>query len=304
MRTMTASLGARSPPQGLAFRSLLPFFGWTFGVSWGVGVVFVLFSAQVEAVFGPMGYTNPVFVLMVYSPAIVGITMVWRRNGLTGLGSFLRRFTLWRMAARWWLVLLVGIPAVYLAGAALTGGLAATFPFSPWYLVLPALLPMLLIGPMEEIGWRGVALPLLQRRFAPLWSALILGVTMAVWHTPSFLMSGTKQSAWEYWPFFFGLIAVGVILTAMFNASRGSLLVAFLFHAQLNNPIWPDAQPWDMWIFVAAAVVIALLNRKAMLGRGRAVTQVLMPVTTEGEALVSARAVPLHADPTSLGGSR
>lgn len=296
MRTITASLGARSLPEGLTVRSLVPFFAWTFGVSWGVGVAFVLFSAQVEALFGPMGYTNPVFVLMVYSPAIVGITMVWRRYGLSGLVDFLRRFTLWRMDAWWWLVLLVGIPAVYLAGAALIGGPSAAFPFSPWYLVLPALLPMLFIGPLEEIGWRGVALPLLQRRFAPLWSALILGVVMAVWHTPSFLMSGTKQSAWEYWPFFFGLIAVGVILTAMFNACRGSLLVAFLFHAQLNNPIWPDAQPWDMWIFVAAAVVIAVLNRKAMLGRGRVVTEVLMPEAIEGEGLASPRAVPLHAD--------
>src|SRR5690606_8206862 len=238
---------------------------------------FVLFQSQVEALFGEMGYTNPVFIFMVYSPAIVGIAMVWRSYGLRGLGSFFRRFTLWRMAAKWWLVLLVGIPAVYYAGAAISGGLSEPFPFAPWYRVLPALLPMLFIGPLEEIGWRGVALPLLQRRFAPLWSALILGVTVAVWHTPSFLMSGTKQSAWEYWPFFFGLIAVGVILTAMFNASRGSLLVAFLFHAQLNNPIWPDAQPWDMWIFVAAAIVIAVLGRKALLDRGRGVTTVLLP---------------------------
>ena len=277
--TTSVSEGNVGSPKSLTVRSLIPFFAWTFALSWGMGIAFVLFQSQVEALFGEMGYTNPVFIFMVYSPAIVGIAMVWRRYGLRGLGSFFRRFTLWRMAARWWLVLLVGIPAVYYAGAAISGGLSEPFPFAPWYTVLPALLPMLFIGPLEEIGWRGVALPLLQRRFAPLWSALILGVTMAVWHTPSFLMSGTKQSAWEYWPFFFGLIAVGVILTAMFNASRGSLLVAFLFHAQLNNPIWPDAQPWDMWIFVAAAIVIAVLSRKALLDRGRGVTTVLMPET-------------------------
>jgi len=136
---------------------------------------------------------------------------------------------------------------------------------------------MLFIGPFEELGWRGVALPLLQRRFSPLVASLLLGLVVAVWHTPSFLLSGTKQSSWAFWPFFFGVVAISVILTPMFNGSRGSLLVAFLFHAQLNNPVWPDAQPWDMGLFVAVAVVVAVTNRKAMLNRGSAVTDVLRP---------------------------
>ncbi|WP_123919521.1 hypothetical protein [Georgenia muralis] len=72
---------------------------------------------------------------------------------------------------------------------------------------------------------------------------VFLGLVIAIWHTPSFLLSGTKQSAWDFWPFFFGVIAISVILTPMFNAARGSLLVAFVFHAQMNNPLWPDAQP-------------------------------------------------------------
>jgi len=287
MQAIGTTIGNKGQISGLTVRSLIPFFAWTFALSWGMGIAFVLFQVQVEALFGEMGYTNPVFIFMVYSPAIVGIVMVWRHYGLKGLASFFRRFTLRRMSAAWWLVILLGIPAVYYAGAALVGGLGTPFPFSPWYLVVPALLPMLLIGPLEEIGWRGVALPLLQRRFAPLWSALILGVTMAVWHTPSFLMSGTKQAAWEYWPFFFGLIAVGVILTAMFNAARGSLLVAFLFHAQLNSPVWPDAQPWDMWLFVAAAIVIILVNRKALLERDKAVTDVLTPEAEQRSSLES-----------------
>ncbi len=265
---------------GLEFRSLLPFFLWTFALSWGMGVTFVLFQEQVETLFGPMGYTNPVFVLMVYSPAIVATALVWRHHGTRGLAGFYKRFTLWRMPAFKWLVLLVGIPAIFFTGAAIQGSLPTAFGFSPWYLALPALLAMLLIGPLEEIGWRGVALPLLQRRFAPLWAALILGVIMAVWHTPAFLLSGTKQSAWEYWPFFFGLIAVGVILTAVFNSARGSLLVAFLFHAQLNNPLWPDAQPWDMWLFVLVALIVSVVFRRHLLNREEAVTDVLLPEGT------------------------
>ncbi|GAA1635654.1 type II CAAX endopeptidase family protein [Georgenia ruanii] len=260
---------------GLTLRSLWAFFVATFALSWGAGVLYMLFQERLDAVFGPMGYTNPLFIFMVYAPGIVGVLMVWRRFGLAGLGAFLRRFALARMSLAWWLVLLIGMPAVFYGGAAILGDLSQPFPFTPWYTVLPALLPMLLIGPVEELGWRGVALPLLQRHLSPLWSALLLGLVVAVWHTPSFLVSGTKQSAWDFWPFFVGIVAISVILTPMFNAARGSLLVAFLFHAQMNNPVWPDAQPWDMWLFAATAVVVALVNRKALLDRGAAATAVM-----------------------------
>ncbi|WP_167045612.1 type II CAAX endopeptidase family protein [Salinibacterium sp. ZJ454] len=266
---------ARSDKAGLTGRSLIFFFVATFVVSWGAGISYVLFQEQVDAIFGPMQYTNPVFIFMVYAPGIVGVLMVLRHYGMSGLGRFFRRFALWRMSLVWWLVLLVGIPAVYYAGAAVTGSITDPFPFTAWATVLQAMLAMLLIGPIEELGWRGVALPLLQRRLAPLWSAILLGVIVAIWHAPSFFLSGTKQAEWAFWPFFFGVVAISVILAALFNASRGSLLVAFLFHAQLNNPIWPDGQPWDMWIFVAVAVVVAVANRKAMLDRSAGVTAVL-----------------------------
>ena len=180
----------------LTTRSVWRFFAATFVLSWGLGAVVVTFMDQVEAWFGPMGYTNPAFILMVYAPGFIGVFMVWRHYGVSGLRSFFRRLTLWRMSAGWWLVLLVGMPAVFYGGAVIAGTIG-DFPFDPWYGVLPALLPAFLIGPVEELGWRGVALPLLQRRYAPLWAGLILGVVSATWHAPAFLMSGTKQSAWS-----------------------------------------------------------------------------------------------------------
>ena len=104
--------------------------------------------------FGEIGYTNPVFILVVYSPAIAGVYLVWRHYGTKGLGSFFRRFTLWRMPAVWWLFLVLGIPAGKYLGAALNGTIT-DFPFDPWYGVLPMFAAALLIGPVEEIGWPG-----------------------------------------------------------------------------------------------------------------------------------------------------
>jgi len=179
-------------PSGMTMRTLWWFMAITFGLGWGIGAALFLFTDQIEALFGPVSGTNPVFILLVWSPAIAGLTLVWRHYGRSGIGSFLRRLTLWKTPSPWWVFLLLGIPAVKYIGAAFNGT-AGDFPFSPWYGLLPAMAIALFIGPIEELGWRGVALPLLQRRFAPLWSALILGTFWAVWHAPSFLLSGTPH---------------------------------------------------------------------------------------------------------------
>ena len=263
-------------PIDMTIKTIGPFLAIAFGLTWGLAALLLLFYDPIVAIFGEISYTNPLFILAVYSPGIAGIFLVWQSYGLKGLGSFFRRLTLWRMPMAWWIFLILGIPAIFYAGAAIKGSLATPFPFSSWVQVLPALALALLIGPIEEFGWRGVALPLLQRKFAPFWAGLILGLIWAAWHIPAFLLSGTPQSAWSFGPYFTGVVAICIILTPMFNAARGSLLIPALFHFQMNNPLWPDAQPWDTLIFVMVAVIIVLLNRRKMFQREEGVTAVLM----------------------------
>jgi hypothetical protein len=263
----------------MSFGTLVPFFALAFGLGWGIIALLIFFPHQIEAVFGPMGYTNPLFILAVYTPAIAGISLIWRHHGFKALGGYFRRLALWRMPIAWWAFLAVGIPAVFYVGAAIKGSISDPFPFSPWYKVLPALAVGLVIGPVEEFGWRGVALPLLQRRFAPLWAGLILGGIWGLWHLPAFFLSGSPQSAWPFGPYFIGVLSIAVILTPMFNAARGSVFIAALYHFQMNGPAWPDAQPWDSIVFAAAAFLVVLLNRRAMFTREEAVTDVIMPAT-------------------------
>ena len=109
------------------------------------------------------------------------------------------------------------------------------------------------------------------------WASLILGAAWGLWHFPAFLLSGTPQSGWSFGPYVIGVQALGVIVTPMFNAARGSILIPVLFHFQVNGPAWPDAQPWENYVFAIASVAVVLLNRKAMLTRDQAVTEVLYP---------------------------
>jgi hypothetical protein len=267
----------------MTVRTLIPFLALTFGLTWGLAALAILFPDQVAAIFGEFGLSNPLVILAVYAPGIAGVLLVAWHYGLKGLGSFFRRLTLWRMPLAWWLFLILGIPVIFFAGAAIKGTLGTAFPFSGWREALPALALALFLGPIEEFGWRGVALPLLQRRCAPFWAGLILGVIWALWHIPSFFISGMPQSAWSAGPYFLGIVTLSVILTPMFNASRGSLLIAVLYHFQMMNPLWPDAQPYDSFILIGVAALVVWLNRRNMFRREGAVTGVLMPGQYAGD---------------------
>lgn len=256
-------------------RTLIPFLALAFSLTWGIATLLILYADQIAAIFGEISLSNPLVILAIYSPGFAGLFLVWWYHGLEGLVRFLRRLTLWRAPLRWWLFLILGIPAIVYAGAAINGTLSDPIPFSSWTTALPALALAMFLGPIEEFGWRGLALPLLQRRFAPFWAGLILGIIWAVWHIPSFLMSGLPQSSWSVAPYFLAIVAVSVILTPFFNASKGSLLVAVLYHFQLMNPIFPDAQPWDNILWIAVAVIVVWLNRGKMFRREAGVTNLI-----------------------------
>ncbi len=257
-------------------RQLGVFLVIVFGLAWSMFALFILATDWVVGTFGELSGSHPLFILAVYAPAIAALILVGISAGLSGLGRFLSRLLLWRAPAFWTLFLILGFPAVFFAGALFKGN-ASTAPMftESASALLPAIGFMLILGPVEEIGWRGFALPILQRYLLPFWAGLILGMIWAIWHIPAFLLSGTPQAGWGFLPFFAGSVACSVILTALFNEARGSLLLAMLFHFQMNNPMWPDAQPYDMAVFVIVAVVIVWFKRDVLFAPDLAIKNVI-----------------------------
>jgi membrane protease YdiL (CAAX protease family) len=265
--------------------AFVPFLIMTFGLAWGILALFILLPERMIAIFGKLTGQHPLFFLAVYAPAIAAFIIVTFSSGLHGLLRYFSRLLLWRCSPAWYAFLIIGIPLLFLGGSAMKGNLLVEpSPFSSVQALGVALLLMAIKGPVEEFGWRGLALPLLQRKFAPIWAGLILGVIWGLWHFPAFLLSGTPQSAWSFTPFFVGSVAVSVIVTQLFNASRGSILLSALFHFQLINPIWPDAQPYDTVLFVAAAFLVVWLNRKMMFRKDGGIIDVI-PKTKPVRAL-------------------
>jgi len=275
MNTTTNTLTDHEKPL-INLTSLVSFLCITFGLTWGILALFIFLPAQATALFGPLTGKHPLFFLAVYAPALAAFSIVAHKGGARGLRQFLGRFLLWRCSWPWYAFLILAIPLLFFLGAAVQGKpIFDAAPFSSVRGLALGVFLMAIKGPVEEFGWRGLALPLLQRKLAPIWAGLILGIIWALWHFPAFLLSDTPQGAWSFTPFFAGSVAVSVIMTQLFNASRGSILLPALFHFQLINPIWPDAQPYDMLWFILAAVVVVCLNRKSLFTRAGAVTEVV-----------------------------
>jgi membrane protease YdiL (CAAX protease family) len=163
-------------------------------------------------------------------------------EGREGVGRLLRRLVLWRVGFWWYLFAFLGIPAIMVLSVIFLPGVLASFQGLAALAPLPSLVLFVYVfflgGPLgEEPGWRGFALPRLQRRYGPLIGSLILAPLWAFWHLPIFWVP-----AWNYPPtilnigmFVIAAIALTIVMTWVFNNTKGSVFIAVLVHATFDT---------------------------------------------------------------------
>ena len=255
----------------MATSAIVPFVLLTFGITWGLMALLITQGDLMVSLFGELGVTHPAYILAVWSPAVVAFTLVLLHAGPGGARRFLGRLSPRGVAPAWWALAFLALPLVKIFGAMLNGT-----PFSqllvlqPFGEVLLVTAFMLVLGPVEEFGWRGLMLPLLQRVMAPVWAGLLVGFAWAIWHIPAFYLGGTPHTAWALAPFVVGVTAVGVVMAVVYNRTGGNLLLPIVIHWQLNVAFWPEAQPWENYLNVALAVVLVWVHRDLMFSRRRA----------------------------------
>ena len=257
-------------------RSIVSFVLLTFGITWGVVAVLLIAPQLIPAFLGPMGVTNPVYILAVWALGLVGMGLIAWHTGFAGLRRYFGRLLNLDVAWQWWAFVLLALPAVKIAGAILNGtpfaGWLVTQPFGQ---VLGITLFMLFLGPFEEFGWRGFLLPLMQRIMTPALAGLLIGLVWSIWHIPAFFLDGAPHGAWSMMPFIIGVTSVGVIMAVAYNKTNGNLLFPIILHWQLNIVFWPEAQPWENYLNLALAVVLLWVHRDVMFSRDKGLTTVV-----------------------------
>lgn len=115
------------------------------------------------------------------------------------------------------------------------GGPALPAPDTQIWLALPLLIIGLLIpGLLEEIGWRGFALPRMQEGRSAMLAAVVIGLIHAAWHLPIWLLPGQGFDSVPFPAYALLVMGLSVIFTWLYNSTNGSLLIVGLFHASIN----------------------------------------------------------------------
>ena len=230
------------------------FFILAFAISW------LIWIPLIQPLQGLMTFDVPIWAIVLLivgatGPSVAAIIVAYCVAGGKGVRHLFADFGKWRVGARWYaavifipLVLFMlavgGYAAVtgqtpeldFSQGLSLIGTLAAAYAVR-FLIALPT-------GPMaEEMGWRGFALPVLQRRYSALTASLIIGVAWGLWHLPMFLVPGVALSGgntiltnpWAVVPYVLGTMSKSIIFTWAYNNTRGSLLLDVLFHAAINT---------------------------------------------------------------------
>ncbi|MEX5296273.1 CPBP family intramembrane glutamic endopeptidase [Kocuria sp. CPCC 205268] len=175
--------------------------------------------------------------LFSFGPSLAGVIVTGLFHGRAGLRDLAQRSLKVGVPARWILLVLL-MPVGLCAGSLLVGWVLGGFapyrfdPLVPLAWSVPLLLYMLVFtGLAEELGWRGYALPRLQRRHTAERASWILGVLWGLWHLPANLLG----------PYLRGQLSVPMVVAVLLGLTVGIVgwtIVLTWIHNNTGSLFW------------------------------------------------------------------
>jgi hypothetical protein len=211
---------------------------------------------------------SPTFVLIIlYKKLLPGVT-IWdflKRNFSSKIKilDFFRSFI-------WQLLVLVLAVGAYLA---INDKPLNSLTFINLGSVFSVFILTITAGPMgEELGWRGYALGIFQKRYSPLGSALILGVLWGFWHLPLWFITGFSGTDLLTYisSFLLAIISTSVLITYFYNKSN-NILIAMWIHFCFNfllKLVNIDLLPLLLYtaiVYFLFVVVLLVTNKEVMM---------------------------------------
>lgn len=238
-------------------KNLIAYFVLAYAISWSIGIPLAL---------GKQGIIQPIFPLWVhyfvgYGPLLSAIIVTAVTQGTAGLTDLWKRMTLWKVNPIWWAValspLIIGLVVALIfnlvTGDPITISSLGNVNFLPPLGIGALFLWIFTFGIGEETGWRGYALPHLQKDRSALSATLILATLWAFWHLPQFFYVFDPAIAigWAI-----GLFAGAIVFTWLLNNASGSILILAIWHGLFNFMSASDAGNGILAAVVSTIVMI------------------------------------------------
>jgi membrane protease YdiL (CAAX protease family) len=230
------------------------FYILAFGISWLGMISVVLASRGIAPFYRPYFLVLSIFYAI--GPALAAVIVSQVTHGKTGIRELLKGLIRWRVGLIWYIVAVLGSAILLIVAQAVTKllGFSVTIVMPPVNLspyVIFGFGVNFLANTCEEIGWRGFALPHLQKRHNALLATLIVGMLWGLWHLPLVFLVGNPMSEFPF-VWFISIVADAFIYTWIYNSTKGSILLVALFHGSLNV--------LGLFITGVSPVAYALLN--------------------------------------------
>ena len=246
------------------FCPLASFVTLGYALSWGWTFPLMAASLVVE-----QGAGWPTHFPALLGPGLAALAVTALFFGRVGVRDLLTQMSRWRMPLRWWAATLspLAFLGAALAVACAAGELPAKSDFG-LYSGLPAIgvvpvatIAILINGFGEETGWRGFALPQLQRRYDVLAAALLVTPIWVVWHLPYFFTVATYRdfAPVGYVGFVFGIACGSIVLTWLYNGTGGSILASAIWHGVYNLESGTVAATGTLAAVTSTCVIIQAL---------------------------------------------
>jgi membrane protease YdiL (CAAX protease family) len=255
---------------------LIGYFILAYVISWTVGIPLAL---------AKQGIIQPVFpewfhYFVSYGPMLSALIVTLATQGQQGIKELWGRIIKWRVGGIWWFValsplivgLLVALVMNLLTNNKISFSDLGEIHFLPPLGIGALFFWVLTFGIGEEIGWRGYALPRLQKDRNALYATIILAFFWALWHLPQFfyLFDTSIAIGW-----IIGLFSGAIVFTWLFNSAEGSILVVAIFHGCFNYISASSAGNGllaaivSTMVIIWAVVVVFLYKPKTLSSKGK-----------------------------------
>ncbi|MFD0798708.1 CPBP family intramembrane glutamic endopeptidase [Maribacter chungangensis] len=250
-------------------KQIVRYFALTFLISWVLWSPFY-FDGEVNELWALPG---------AWGPTIAALVLTAYDNGKKGVKKLLKRLLIFKVPFKYYLfavfaillcaliaialyTIFVDIPLDY--GVIVEGmglerdqwGLA--FLLAPLFFVINTLLG----GPIaEELGWRGYAQERLQQQYSLRVSGVVIGLLWALWHLPLLWRLPKAVGNIPLLAYIPLLTAMGVIFAWLYQRTKGSVLLAILFHGGFNFTmgfLGADLFTSKNLLFIQVALIILL----------------------------------------------